>query len=207
MNCSAREASSWLRTEVKQGQFCQLCGAWCGSLGLEPAPDLYIDHAVEVFREVWRVLRSDGTLWLNIGDSYCNSDKWGGVGANTGKHTREPDGTPASWKAVRRKWANVPGIKPKDLVGIPWMLAFALHADGWWLRQDIVWSKPNPMPESGEDRCTKAHEYLFLLSKNDRYYYDADAIKEDAAYPDGPHAPDAIKSPYGRGFTRRTVDR
>ncbi|WP_374139527.1 site-specific DNA-methyltransferase [Sphingomonas sp.] len=149
-----------------------------GQMGLEPTPDEFVAGMVAVFREVRRVLRDDGTLWLNIGDSYNNSDKWGGGGANTGKHTRAPDGSIESWKSVRCKWSGAPGIKPKDLIGIPWMLAFALRADGWYLRQDIIWSKPNPMPESVTDRCTKAHEYLFLLSKSARYYYDAAAIAE-----------------------------
>jgi DNA modification methylase len=120
-----------------------------GQIGLEETPEAYVAKMVEVFREVRRLLRNDGTLWLNIGDSYA---------AQAGK-------TPQ-------------GIKPKDLIGIPWMLAFALRADGWYLRQDIIWHKPNPMPESVTDRCTKAHEYLFLLSKAERYFYDSDAIRE-----------------------------
>jgi DNA modification methylase len=153
-----------------------------GQLGLERTPEEYVANMVAVFREVRRVLRDDGTLWLNLGDTYYNSDKWGGGGVNTGKHTKAPDGTVPSWSAVRRRWADVPGIKPKDLVGIPWHVAFALQADGWYLRSDIIWSKPNPMPESVRDRPTKAHEYLFLLSKSERYFYDAEAIKEPATY-------------------------
>jgi DNA modification methylase len=149
-----------------------------GQLGLERTPEEYVARLVEVFREVRRVLRDDGTLWLNLGDSYCHSDKWSGGGANTGKHTRGEDGVPESWRAVRRKWADVPGLKPKDLVGIPWRVAFALQADGWWLRSDIIWAKPNPMPESVTDRPTKAHEYLFLLAKAELYYYNAEAIQE-----------------------------
>jgi len=153
-----------------------------GQIGLEPAPEEWVARLVEIFGEVRRVLRSDGTLWLNLGDSYCNTDKWGGGGAgNTGKHTVSEDGGVPSW-AVRRRRDPIMGIKPKDLVGAPWMLAFALRAAGWWLRQDIIWSKPNPMPESVTDRCTKAHEYLFMLSKSARYHYDADAIAEDAIY-------------------------
>jgi DNA modification methylase len=152
-----------------------------GQIGLEPTPDAFVTALVDVFAEVRRVLADDGTCWVNLGDSYCNADKWGGEGANTGKHTREPDGTPASWKAVRRRWASVDGMKAKDLVGIPWRVAFALQADGWYLRSDIIWSKPNPMPESVTDRPTKAHEYIFLFSKNERYFYDADAIKEPYA--------------------------
>lgn len=137
-----------------------------GQIGLEQTPDAYVAELVAVFREVRRVLRDDGILLLNLGDSYCNADKWGGGGANTGKHTREADGTPASWKAVRRKWSALDGLKSKDLIGIPWMAAFALRADGWWLRRDIIWSKPNPMPESVTDRPTTAHEYVFLFAKS-----------------------------------------
>lgn len=148
-----------------------------GQIGLEPTPEAFVARLVEVFREVRRVLRADGTLWLNIGDSYCNTDKWGGGGGNTGKQTVSDNGEVPSW-AVRRKRDHIPGIKPKDLVGIPWMVAFALRADGWWLRQEIIWNKPNPMPESVRDRCTKAHEHIFLLGKSERYFFDADAIAE-----------------------------
>lgn len=149
-----------------------------GQIGLEPTPDEFVARIVEVFREVRRVLRADGTLWLNLGDTYHNADKWGGGGANTGKQTRAPNGEVVSWQAVRRKWSKVDGLKPKDLIGIPWRVALALQADGWWLRSDIVWSKPNAMPENVSDRPTKAHEYLFLLTKAERYFYDADAIRE-----------------------------
>lgn len=131
---------------------------------------------VEVFREVRRVLRKDGTLWLNYGDCYaCSSN---GRSAEDTKAAGNDDRT------FRDKpfGTSVSGLKPKDLVGMPWMLAFALRADGWWLRSDIIWSKPNPMPESVTDRPTKAHEYLFLLAKSERYYYDAEAIREDAEY-------------------------
>ncbi|HEY1502569.1 MAG TPA: site-specific DNA-methyltransferase [Acidobacteriaceae bacterium] len=151
---------------------------WRGCFGLEPTPELYLEHAVFIFREVRRALRADGTCWVNMGDSYCNTDKWGGgKNGNTGKHSIAEDGSVPSW-TVRSKKDPIPGIKPKDLVGMPWMLAFALRADGWYLRQDIIWAKPNPMPESVRDRCTKAHEYLFLLTKSQRYHYDADAIRE-----------------------------
>jgi DNA modification methylase len=149
-----------------------------GQIGLEPTPEAFIEKMVAVFDEVKRVLRKDGTLWLNIGDSYCNTDKWGGGGeGKNGKQTLAPDGSVPSW-AVRRRREKMPGIKPKDLIGIPWMLAFALRADGWWLRQEIIWSKPNPMPESVRDRCTKAHEHIFLLTKSERYHFDAAAIAE-----------------------------
>jgi len=120
-----------------------------GQIGLEKTPDAYVARMVEVFREVRRVLRDDGTLWLNLGDSYAGST----MTAN---------------------------LKQKDLVGVPWRVAFALQADGWWLRQDIIWHKPNPMPESVRDRCTKAHEYVFLLTKSERYFYDAEAVSEES---------------------------
>lgn len=159
-----------------------------GQIGLEQTPEEYIAAMVEVFRCVRDVLADDGTLWLNIGDSYASSppgNKTVGVSAKSGLNGinglsgayRE---TLAAGHATKRDTSRLPGIKPKDLIGIPWMLAFALRADGWYLRQDIIWHKPNPMPESVRDRCTKAHEYIFLLSKSDRYYFDHEAIKEPA---------------------------
>ena len=152
-------------------------------IGLEASPEEFVREMVRVFREVKRVLRDDGTLWLNLGDSYasngCYINAWLEKEHNKGKkhlhvknHERYSDR-----KAVR---GGEYGIKAKDLIGIPWRVAFALQADGWYLRQDIIWSKPNPMPESVGDRCTKAHEYIFLLSKSKNYYYDGDAIKEDS---------------------------
>lgn len=155
---------------------CPLCGAVRvdKQIGLEETPAEYIDKLVNVFREVKRVLKEDGTLWVNIGDSYANTnsnnrnfiDEGGRGGNNPNIATRTlPD-----------------DIKPKDLIGIPWMLAFALRNDGWYLRQDIIWHKPNPMPESVSDRCTKSHEYIFLLSKNSSYYFDSEAIEEPANY-------------------------
>jgi len=152
-----------------------------GQMGLESTPNDFIIGMLDVFEKVRRVLRSDGTLWLNLGDSYCSTDKWGGgVGGNTGKQTVAADGSVPSW-AVRQRKAPIDGIKPKDLMGMPWRVALALQADGWYLRQDIIWSKPNPMPESVTDRCTKSHEYIFLLSKSDRYHFDQSAIAEPAA--------------------------
>lgn len=152
-----------------------------GQIGLEATPEAFVARMVEVFGEVRRVLRKDGTLWLNMGDSYCSTDKWGGgVGGNTGKQTIADDGSVPSW-AVRTRKASIEGIKPKDLIGMPWALAFALRADGWYLRSDVIWSKPNPMPESVTDRPTKAHEYVFLLTKSERYFYDAEAIAEGAS--------------------------
>jgi DNA modification methylase len=144
-----------------------------GQIGLEETPEDYIKAMVEVFRCVWDVLEDDGTLWLNIGDSYAGSGK--GPAGNLGASNDERNMTHTNSSAI------VPqGCKPKDLIGIPWMMAFALRADGWYLRQDIIWHKPNPMPESVTDRCTKAHEYIFLMSKSQKYYYDADAIKEQS---------------------------
>jgi DNA modification methylase len=145
-----------------------------GQIGLETMPEAYIARIVEVFREVRRVLRDDGTLWINLGDSY---------NAHPGRKTSDKAGP--KQVTVRGAQAapsrSVVDLKPKDLIGIPWRVALALQADGWYLRQDIVWSKPNPMPESVRDRCTKSHEYVFLLSKSERYYFDNDAIKEPAA--------------------------
>lgn len=152
-----------------------------GQIGLEPTPEAYIDAMVEVFRCVRDVLVEDGTLWLNIGDSYASSPASGGKQSSKmsgGEHKRTP---------AARPYRRPDGFKPKDLIGIPWMLAFALRADGWYLRQDIIWHKPNPMPESVRDRCTKAHEYVFLLTKSPRYYYDADAVSEELSRK--PHAP------------------
>jgi len=148
-----------------------------GQIGREKTPQEYVATMVAVFREVRRILKDDGTLWLNLGDSYCNTDKWGGFSG--GKHTVAEDGTIPS-AAVRAKRNAIDGLKPKDICGIPWRVAFALQADGWWLRQDIIWHKPNPMPESVTDRCTKAHEYIFLMTKSARYFYDAEAISEPA---------------------------
>ncbi len=145
-----------------------------GQLGLEPTPREFVDAMVRVFREVHRVLREDGTLWLNLGDSYANDGKWGG--SSGGKHAKALHGN----TSIGRTKVNT-GLKPKDLMGMPWRVAFALQDDGWYLRQDIIWSKPNPMPESVRDRCTKAHEYLFLLSKSERYFFDAAAIAEPLA--------------------------
>jgi len=142
-----------------------------GQIGLEATPDDFVAAMVAVFREVRRVLRDDGTLWLNLGDSYASTSSYNAPRSDCGR-TDSP----------RQPNAGIPeGMKAKDLIGIPWMVAFALRADGWYLRQDIIWSKPNPMPESVRDRCTKAHEYVFLLSKSPRYYFDAEAIAEPVA--------------------------
>jgi len=146
-----------------------------GQIGLEETPEQYITAMVDVFRCVWDVLEDDGTLWLNIGDSYVSHKPRAGS-IHTSNATDQTAAFIAAQKAPDMRGVN--GLKNKDLIGIPWMLAFALRADGWYLRQDIIWHKPNPMPESVQDRCTKAHEYIFLLSKSQKYYYDADAIAE-----------------------------
>ena len=144
-------------------------------IGLEESPEEYIQKLVKVFQEVRNNLTEDGTLWLNIGDSYYNYRP--GKGQALVKQTMSNSNQDLPSKCARRG-NKLEGLKEKDLIGIPWMLAFALRADGWYLRQDIIWNKPNPMPESVRDRCTKSHEYIFLLSKNQNYYFDVDAIKE-----------------------------
>lgn len=151
---------------------CPKCGAVREDLqlGLEETPEEYITNMVEVFRCVKDILADDGTLWVNIGDSYCGTGSKGDW-----VDPKNPNGRNGQSVSKTQK---LEGYKSKDLIGIPWMLAFALRADGWYLRQDIIWHKPNPMPESVQDRCTKAHEYIFLLSKSSKYYYDHDSIKE-----------------------------
>lgn len=144
-----------------------------GQIGLEATPEAFVAEMVAVFREVSRVLRTDGTLWLNLGDSYAGGGRGGGA---EGCKQKTNIGS-----LLGPKKPPV-GLKPKDLIGVPWRVAFALQADGWFLRQDIIWHKPNPMPESVTDRCTKSHEYLFLLTKSPRYYYDSAAIKENAIH-------------------------
>lgn len=143
-------------------------------IGLEKTPDEFVAKMVAVFREVRRVLRDDGTLWLNLGDTYARE---GGNTAGVSRHWDGRESDPGGQHDKRPNAALI-GLKAKDLIGIPWRVAFALQADGWYLRQDIIWHKPNPMPESVRDRCTKAHEYIFLLSKSEKYYFDADAISE-----------------------------
>ena len=177
----------------RQQQYRELC-AKCGArridrqIGLEPTPDAFVARMVEVFREVKRVLRKDGTCWVNLGDSYAASLKGtGGDGTSSGlmRDGRSETGRASKLDAVARQQHNglrvnltASGLKAKDLMGMPWRVAFALQADGWWLRSDVIWAKPNPMPESVTDRPTKAHEYVFLLTKASAYYYDAEAVKE-----------------------------
>ena len=156
-----------------------------GQIGLEETPEQFVEQLVQVFREVKRILKDDGTLWLNLGDSY-----WGGKGKSGSRDGEYQEERAINGKSLNKKHQQMGGkgetrptdkkhdvIKPKDLIGIPWMVAFALRSDGWYLRQDIIWHKPNPMPESVTDRCTKAHEYIFLLSKSKQYYFDNDAIR------------------------------
>jgi len=178
-----------------------------GQIGLEETPDAYVSRLVEVFREVRRVLKDDGTLWLNLGDSYATGagkvgncpgggkqgEKWAGY---RGGHDKDPKAAGVG-PMTQPNRMPIAGLKPKDLVGIPWMVAFALRADGWYLRQDIIWHKPNPMPESVRDRCTKAHEYLFLLSKSPRYYFDHDEMLEEADRANHRESPGVRRTPPG----------
>ena len=166
------------------GEFCWKCGAnrIDNQIGLEKTPEEYVVKMVAVFAEVKRVLKPEGTLWLNLGDSYMAAGAWGGC-YTKGLNQNKDENKGLTHRELRHQQLQETmktGLKPKDLCGIPWRVAFALQADGWWLRQDIIWHKPNPMPESVTDRCTKAHEYIFLLSKAAKYYYDADAIKEES---------------------------
>ena len=186
-----RNTLSTLRAQITTGivDYAQMCvtsppyyglrnyGDEENQIGQEETPEEYIENLVKVFRKVRDVLTDDGTLWLNIGDSYYNYRP--GKGQALNKQTVASNDQDLPQKCARRG-NKLDGLKEKDLIGIPWMLAFALRADGWYLRQDIIWHKPNPMPESVRDRCTKAHEYMFLLSKNRKYYYDNEAIKEPA---------------------------
>lgn len=171
------------------GRSCPRCGAVRidNQIGLEQTPNAFVLQLVEVFREVRRTLRDDGTLWLNLGDSYAAQRSGTHQPAETlagGKSGKSADGTRVNrdrhdgYNPTRN--ASAIGLKHKDLIGIPWRVAFALQADGWYLRQDIIWAKPNPMPESVTDRCTKSHEYIFMFSKKPKYYFDSEAIKEDS---------------------------
>jgi DNA modification methylase len=152
-----------------------------GQIGLEESPEEFIENLVDVFRHVREILADDGVIWVNIGDSYYNYRP--GVGQRQGKQSIAGQKF-SEVENCHKRGLKLEGLKEKDLIGIPWMLAFALRADGWYLRQDIIWHKPNPMPESVRDRCTKAHEYIFLLSKSKNYYYDNEAIKYDATSTD-----------------------
>jgi DNA modification methylase len=173
-----------------------------GQLGLEETPEEYIANMVDVFRCVKDILADDGVLWVNIGDSYYNYRPGKGQALVQQSVANNDQDLP---KSCARRGNKLEGLKEKDLIGIPWMLAFALRADGWYLRQDIIWHKPNPMPESVQDRCTKAHEYIFLLSKSQKYFYDADAIKEDAIGERG-GAPLKARNPEHRPNKPNTVN-
>jgi len=182
-DASAKQVTSGGTQKYQYRDVCKKCGAIRkdGQLGLEKTPEEYVGKLVEIFREVRRVLLADGTCWLNLGDSYSGSGK--GPAGNLGSKNDERN----MWEIHSAITPN--GTKPKDLIGIPWRVAFALQSDGWWLRQDIIWAKNNPMPESVRDRCTKAHEYIFLLTKSARYFYNAEAIAETSEWfgkvPDG----------------------
>jgi DNA modification methylase len=178
-----RNSSRYTHEDEAYRGLCNRCGARRidSQLGLEPTPDSYVQNLVEVFREVRRVMRDDAVLWLNLGDSYAGSGKGqNGDGSHASKHG-EKQATSAGTLTGGLP-TDYGGLKQKDLVGIPWRVAFALQADGWYLRSDIIWAKPNPMPESVRDRPTRSHEYIFLLSKGPRYFFDQEAVRE-------PHAP------------------
>ncbi|KKN43602.1 hypothetical protein LCGC14_0701450 [marine sediment metagenome] len=168
---------------VSQGQFCLKCNAWRGSLGLEPTPELFIQHIVQIFREVRRVLRKDGVCWVNLGDSYASGKgscfNPGGGPSSLGKNKKEAGAHPLN--RGNKSTLEASGLKPKDLCGIPWAVAFALRDDGWWLRSGIPWLKRSAMPESVTDRPASALEYVFLLSKSEKYYFDMESIKLQAS--------------------------
>lgn len=182
---------------------CALCGAWRGTLGNEPTVQMYVAHMVEVFAEVKRVLRDDGVVWLNLGDSYANPGHYKG---NPGSHgtigrpraTDHEEGT-----QIDRSEKGGDGLKNKDLIGVPWRVAFALQEDGWYLRSEVIWAKPNPLPESVRDRPTKAHEQVFLLTKSPRYFYDAHAIREEnvSLDPDSPSHRESLNGEVGERLT------
>jgi DNA modification methylase len=172
-------AMSAIRKTHQSGS-CDRCGGWQGEHGLEPTIDLYIRHVLLWSREVRRVLRSDGTFWLNMGDCFYSGDRGGYQNLRTMADSLQASNPESDFVGAPNRMPQV-GLKDKDLVGMPWRIALALQADGWWLRSDIIWSKPNPMPESVTDRPTRAHEYLFLMAKSERYFYDADAIREPFA--------------------------
>jgi DNA modification methylase len=180
-NGNGKNGTTYANLTKSHGQWCQRCGAWLGCLGLEPTYQMFVEHMRQVFREVWRVLRDDGTLWLNLGDSYHNGDK-GGYAKNrvTAMDSLQASNLAANFTGAPNRMPQ-DGLKSKDLTGIPWRVALELQSDGWYLRQDVIWRKPNPMPESVLDRCTKSHEYIFLLTKNERYYFNAEAIAEESS--------------------------
>ena len=188
---------NWISSQAG-GSVCSSCSAWMGQLGLEPSPELYVDHMVEVFRELRRVLKSEAPVWVNLGDCY---------NAATNAPRRPSANRVGYWQAGgsmgdRRVRAN--DLKPKDLVGIPWRVALALQADGWYLRSDVIWSKPNPIPEGVRDRPVRSHEYLFLLAQQPRYFYDAEAVREPAVG-EGQIERPMPGAPLRRGRAQRSV--
>ncbi len=203
-SAAVQEAQNQVRNSTS-GSVCRLCGAWRGCLGLEPTPELYVQHLVIVFEEVRRVLRSDGVLWLNLGDCYATGaskvgdhpgggaegERWArprcvGRAVRDGRHPGKETAMTAMGPMIQPNRLPIPGLKPKDLVGAPWRVAFALQAKGWWLRSDVIWEKPNVKPESARDRPTRSHEYLFLLTKNSHYFFDQFAIRVgDSGAPSG----------------------
>lgn len=196
------------RINQTNSNFCQLCGAWYGAYGLEPTLEMYIQHTVEWCREVWRVLRDDGTFWLNIGDSYAGSGGAGGDYNKGGLREGQPKYPGTGKQSFRRDKATVVSVgygggtnlKPKDLMMVPARVALALQADGWLVRSDIIWHKPNVMPENVADRPTKSHEYIFLLAKSKKYFYDNEAIREG-------YAPATIAREDGSAVTTSNPDR
>jgi DNA modification methylase len=191
---------------VPQGSFCLHCKAWRGQLGLEPTIDLYLQHIGRVFKELWRVLRNDGTCWLNLGDSYASGKGTcynPGGGESSLEKKKKEEGRAYPLDRGNKSTLDTMSLKPKDLCLVPFRVALMLQAAGWWVRSDVIWVKPNPMPESVTDRPTRSHEYIFLLTKSGRYFWDQNAVKEPSAWPNGPNSPESISSPYGQGFTRR----
>lgn len=175
---TGKNQTDYANTLKYHGSWCQACGAWRGSLGLEPTPEMYASHIVQIFNELRRSLKTGGTLWLNLGDSYATG---AGSGRSMGGDCfgkQNPVIDSAAYPKNQPNRMPIPGLKAKDLIGVPWRVAFGLQSAGWYLRSDIIWSKPNPMPESVTDRPTKSHEYIFLFSKSERYHYDHEAIKE-----------------------------
>lgn len=203
-----REKNPEAWEQIEQGKTCVGCGAWLGALGLEPTPTMFIGHLVDVFMEVHRVLRSDGSLYVNIGDGWFG-DSQPRDKSNEAFSKKWDPANSAGKGGNRRSAAKLGDLKPKDLIGIPWMLAFALREAGWWLREEIIWHKKNAMPSSARDRCTRAHEQIFHFTKARTYFYDKDAISEPYEYGDHPRNgnPDlssiqAPGQPAQAGFTR-----
>jgi len=196
------DAQHEVRKESNMGNFCSLCGAWKGSYGLEPTPEMYIEHTIEILREIRRVLRKDGVVFWNIGDSYAGSG-----GAHKEEHANpgisdsfNRQGVPHYGElGMPERYLAPKGLKPKDLCLIPFRVAIAAQEDGWWVRSIIIWSKPNPMPESVTDRPTESHEYILMLTKSKKYYWDADAVRE-------PHKPETIER-YQYGYKESERDK